>query len=242
MSQCIALIGAGPSLDYCTAEILTLHERGAVFLVADSVAAGFQKLYPQIAIVVFTVELRRHNYLQRLSTRGIHPIQVMAYQRAAARNLPRGKNVITMRFKLLGEDSDFPALYSPGTVLGVMLSYAVAASGSIEHPQPLAEIHILGADFAYIDNQVYSRSILPHAPERTRLTTHETWQYEMALKKTGGVVMKHGHAIRTAFELMQARENMRAYLTRVPATVQIIEYSPLGLDTARVAKRVPQHP
>jgi len=120
-----ALIGAGPSLDYCAAEILSLHKRGAAFLVADSVAVGFQKLYPQIAIVVFTVELRRHRYLQRLGTRGIHPVQVMAYQRAAARNQPRGKNVITMRFKLLGEDGDLPALYSPGTVLGVMLSYAV---------------------------------------------------------------------------------------------------------------------
>lgn len=225
-SDLVALIGAGPSLDYCRADIESLAARGAKFLISDSVAAAFLKVFPQIAATVFTVELRRHLYLARVSR--IAKYSVMAYHRAAARNL---RNIRAEKFKILGEEGDLPELYSPGTVLGVMLSAAVRIA---------KEIHIFGADFSYIDNQVHSRFIDPHAPQVHRLASREHWQYEMALKKSSGVILKNGYGIRTSFELMQARENMRGFLAKIPGDIRVIEYSPIGFDSDQVERRVPE--
>lgn len=227
------LVGAGPSLDYARSEILSLIGQGARFLVSDSVAAAFVKLYPAADVTIFTVELRRHPYLSRIGKNGISPLAVMAYAKAHARNLRLPARAVLTRFKLAGEPGDMPELYSPGTVLGVMLSYAVTQMS------PPGEILILGADFCYIDQQIYSRFVLPHAPPTNRLNTHENWQLVATFKKTGGVLMKNGFAIRTAFELMQARENMRALIEKLPASVSVAEYSPVGFESPRVAKRVP---
>lgn len=227
----IALIGAGPSLDYCDAEIARLVADGAHFVVSDSMAAAFLARWPGVSAVVFTVEMRRHAYLLRVR----QPATVYAYQKAHERNLRLNERSSLRRFRLLGEDGDLPALYSPGTVLGTMLSYAVAAlheSGGT--------IHTFGADFFYLDNQVYARYIEPHVPSMNRLATRENWQYEMALRRSSGIAVKSGFAIRTAFELMQARENMRHFLAQVPQKIQVIEYSPLGFDLPRVEKRVPR--
>lgn len=225
-SDLFAIVGAGPSLDFCRAEIESLAARGAKFLVSDSVAAALLKAFPGIDATVFTVELRRHLYLARISR--LAKYTVMAYHRAAARNL---RNIEADKFKILGEEGDLPELYSPGTVLGVMLSAAVKMA---------KEIHIFGADFSYIDNQVYSRFIDPHAPQVNRLSSRERWQYEMALKKSTGVILKNGYAIRTSFELMQARENMRGFLAQLPKEIRIMEYSPIGFDSERVEKRIPK--
>ena len=229
----MALIGAGPSLDYARGEIERLAAAGAVFLVSDSVAAAFLKLYPRARVTVFTVELRRHAYLLRLAGNAGNPTHVMAYQKAHERNLRGAVDGHITRFKIAGEPGDLPELYSPGTVLGVMLAYAV------QNVAPQGEIHLIGADFCYIDNQVYSRFILPHAPATHRLATYETWQLEMAFKKTSGFITRGGFAIRTGFELMQARENMREMLKKIPADLHFVEYSPVGFDLDRVEKRVP---
>lgn len=218
----IAVIGAGPSLDYCELEIANLISQGAKFLVADSIAAGLLRKYPRIDALVFTVEIRRHLYIQRAAG-----ASVMAYNKANLRNL-RAKNI--SRFKISGEEGDLPELHSPGTVLGVMLSYATRVA---------REIYFFGADFSYIDNQVYSRFIDPHVPQMNRLATRENWQLEMVFKKTSGAIMKNGFAIRTSFELMQSRENMRDLMVQAPNTLRFFEYSPVGFDSARVAKRIP---
>lgn len=229
----IALIGAGPSLDYARGEIERLAVADAVFLVSDSVAAAFVKLYPRARVTVFTVELRRHAYLTRINRNEGNPTQVMAYQKAHNLNLRGAAAGHVTRFKIAGEPGDLPELYSPGTVLGVMLTYA------IQNISPQGEIHLIGADFCYIDNQVYSRFILPHAPATHRLATYETWQLEMAFKKTGGFITRGGFAIRTGFELMQARENMREMLKEIPVDLHFVEYSPVGFDSDRVEKRIP---
>lgn len=143
-------------------------------------------------------------------------------------------------FQLLGEAGALPALYSPGTVLGTMLAYAANAVAKSEGG---GELHLFGADFFYVDNQVYSRYIDPHVPEMHRLKSRELWQYEMALKKSSAVLARSGFAIRTSLEFFQARENMRAYVANLPEQIRIIEYSPLGLDCPRVEKRIPRgHP
>lgn len=226
-----AIVGAGPSLDYAHAAITRLAGDGAHFLLSDSVAAAFLRLYPKIRATVFTVELRRHLYLARISR--MSSFAILAYAGAHDRNLRGSPALGVTRFKLRGESGNLTELYSPGTVLGVMLSYAVT------HSAAAGEIHLIGADFTFIDNQIYARFIEPHAPATNRLRTREQWQYEMALKKTGGILMKSGMAIRTSFELMQARENMRGFLQTLPQTLRFIEYSPIGLDTERVEKRVP---
>ncbi len=238
-----AVVGAGPSLDYVRAAIENLAGAGAHFLISDSVAAAFLRLYPKIQATVFTVELRRHLYLARI--RGISSFAVMAYEKVPAPNLRFTTKRTVARFKLRGESGNLPELYSPGTVLGVMLSYAV--NEILHGGKPAAqsqsgskgEIHILGADFSYIDNQIYARFIDPHVPPMHRLQTRETWQYEMALKKTGGILMKAGMAIRTSFELMQSRENMRGWFATLPAGIRLLEYSPIGFESDRVEKRMP---
>ncbi|MBN8220502.1 MAG: hypothetical protein J0L53_06235 [Spirochaetes bacterium] len=226
-----AVVGAGPSLDYSRMVITNLIAAGAHFLLSDSIAAAFLRLYPHSRTTVFTVELRRHAYLTRICR--ISRFDVLAYAKAHERNLRVGPACRVTRFKLRGESGDFIELYSPGTVLGVMLSYAVT------NARPEAEIHVIGGDFTFIDNQVYARFIDPHAPQVDRLRTREHWQYEMALKKTGGLVMKSGIAVRTSFELMQARENMRAFVDALPPSMRVIEYSPIGFETERIEKRLP---
>lgn len=225
-----ALIGAGPSLDYCTKVIGDLAAEGCQFLLSDSVAAAFLRRWPSIDAVVFTVELRRHPYLLRLS----QPVPIYAYHRANSRNLGLSRARPIRFFKLRGEPGDYPALYSPGTVLGTMLAFAAAGLGD-----NLGEIHILGADLFYIDDQVYSRYIDTHVPLTSRIVSRELWQYEMVLKKSSGILGKSGFAIRTSFEFLQARKNMCAFISQLPGNVHVFEYSPLGLSCARIEKRIP---
>jgi len=226
MASLIAIIGAGPSLDYAEHELWDLLRRGATFLISDSVAAAFARKFSPRDVLVFTVEMRRHLYLTRLA----HAHDIWAYHKAPAQNL-RAHRV--NRFKIRGETEPLPELYSPGTVLGTMLSYAIR-DGAME-------IHIFGADFCYVENQVYARFIDPHAPAMNRLRSRELWQLEMTYKKTGGVLMKNDLPIRTSFELMQARENMRGFIDQLPERIRLIEYSPIGFDSERVQKQVPRN-
>ncbi|MCS6972613.1 MAG: hypothetical protein NZL89_06265, partial [Leptospiraceae bacterium] len=115
-----AIVGAGPSLDLCAAEIAQLKTRGAQFLLSDSIACGFLRIWPDIKATVFTVESRRHFYLSRIG----QAIDLVAYQHCHPRNLRlKPQSQITF-FRLHGEAGDLPELFSPGTVLGVMLSAA----------------------------------------------------------------------------------------------------------------------
>lgn len=158
-----------------------------------------------------------------------------AYRGANPRNLRLRHGSTITHFKLHGEAGDFIALYSPGTVLGTMLAYAVNAVA-----ENGGELHLLGADFFYLENQVYCRYIDPHIPAMHRLASRELWQYEMTLKKSAVVLLQSGFAIKTSFELAQARENMRAYIATLPEKIRIVEYSPLGLSCPRVEKRLPE--
>lgn len=225
-----ALVGAGPSLDYCGGVIADLAASGCRFLVSDSVAAGFLRQWPAVEAAIFTVELRRHPYLMRLA----RDVPVYAYHKANTRNLRLQQAGRLRWFKLLGEQGDFPSLYSPGTVLGTMLAFAASDIAQAE-----GEIHILGADLFYIDDQVYSRYIDPHVPLTHRLLSRELWQYEMVLKRSSGILAKSGFAIRSSFEFLQARENMRSFIGKLPQNIRLVEYSPLGLDCERVEKRIP---
>ncbi len=226
------LIGAGPSLNYCDAELAHLSSRGAHFLLSDSVAAAVLRRFKPKAATVFTVELRRHAYLSRIDSSAVY--DVVAYKASHARNLRFTASRIVSRFKLLGEAGEEAELYSPGTVLGTMFSFAVTAL-----PAATGEIHLFGADFSYIDNQVYSRYIGPHMPPFHRLASQEKWQLEMAFKKSSAAILRGGHAIRTSYELAESRKNISGFAAKLPATITVFDYSPIGLDTAAVHKVVP---
>lgn len=230
-----ALIGAGPSLDYCEHEISDLIIRGAHFFVSDSVAAGFLRRWRPSLASVFTVESRRHFYLVRIDSS--IEFSLLAYRGANSRNLRVPDSCIVSQFQIQGESGSLPMLYSPGTVLGVMLSCATELSIG----RPDREIHIFGADFCYLENQVYCRLIDHHAPQGNRLLTREQWQYDLALKKSSEVWLRGGYAIRTSFEFARTRENLRAYIELQPEIIRYIEYSPLGLETARAEKRIPRN-
>jgi len=229
-----ALIGAGPSLDYCATEIQELIRRGAHFFISDSVAAAFLRRWRPARARVFTVELRRHFYLTRINRDS--EFVILAYSRANPRNLHVSGSRVVSQFRLHGESGDLPALISPGTVLGVMLSCATQVNIDSRN----REIHLLGADLCYLENQVYSRYIDDHCPASNRLISREHWQYEMVLKKSTQHFIRAGLAIRTSFEFMQTRENMRQFVEVQAATVRYVEYSPLGLDTTGVEKQVPR--
>jgi hypothetical protein len=231
-SDLFALIGAGPSLNYCDAELADLASRGAHFLVSDSAAAAVLRRFTPKAATVFTVELRRHAYLSRIDSSAV--FDVLAYKASHARNLRFSAPRIVSRFKLLGEGGEEQELYSPGTVLGTMFSFAVTSL-----PAATGEIHLLGADFSYIDNQVYSRYIAPHMPPFHRLASQEKWQFEMALKKSSAAIVLNGHAIRTSFELAESRKNLSAFAAKLPATIALFDYSPLGIDAPTVRKAIP---
>ncbi len=227
-----ALIGAGPSLNYCDAELADLSARGAHFLISDSTAAAVLHRFSPKFATVFTVERRRHAYLSRIDRSAVFDVQ--AYQASHPRNLRFTAERQVSHFRLLGEEGTGRELYSPGTVLGTMFSFAVT-----ELPSAEGEIHILGADFAYIDNQVYARCIAPHSPRFNRLHTQELWQFEMVLRKSSAVVVRAGHAIRTSYELAEARQNLSAFASKLPASIVIYDYSPLGIDAPGVHKVVP---
>lgn len=233
-TQLVVLVGAGPSLDLCIEDINALASQGALFCVADSVAVAFQKKNPQTPFCVFTVESRRHTYLLQLKKNPEAPVTLWAYHNANARNFTGSHQGYSIqKFKLLGEEGRLPALYSPGTVFGVMLAFAV------ERIAAQGEIHLMGADFSFLDQRVYARFLEPHMPLMTRLFTRETWQLEMVFKKTSQVILKHGVVVRTSFEFLNARANIRTFFERVRQGVRLVEYSPVGVDTARVEKRVP---
>ena len=228
-----ALIGAGPSLDYCSTEIQHLISRRAHFFISDSVAAGFLKLWRPERASIFTVEARRHTYLNRIG----HGADcfILAYQGSNPRNLRFTTDRVVSHFRLTGEAGNLPALYSPGTVFGTMLSCAVALSAE----NAASEIHLLGADLFYLDNQVYSRLIDSHTPHVNRLQSRELWQYEIVLKRSTELIARSGFGIRTSFEFLRARQNMRDYAQQISANIHLIEYSPLGIDSPRVEKRIP---
>ncbi|MBV6494021.1 MAG: hypothetical protein LDLANPLL_02047 [Turneriella sp.] len=228
-----AIVGAGPSLDLCKNEINSLIKRGAIFLVSDSVSAAFSKYFPLAEIKIFTVEMRRHLYLVRLPNAAKKNTKVFAYNSSTRRNLTGINPTNIEYFCLQGENGNLPALYSPGTVLGVMLSYA------LQRILPQGEIHLMGADFSYLDQRVYTRFIIPHAPLTSRLFTYELWQLEMVFKKTSQVLVKQGIAVRTSFEFLAARENIRRFVERVREDVHLVEYSPVGIGLPCVEKRIP---
>lgn len=231
-SDLFVLIGAGPSLNYCDAELAGLASRGAHFLVSDSAAAALLRRFRPRAATVFTVELRRHAYLSRINSSAV--FDVLAYKATHALNLRFTAARIVSRFKLLGEAGEEPELYSPGTVLGTMFSFAVTSL-----PAATGEIHLFGADFSYIDNQVYSRYIEPHMPLFHRLASQENWQLEMAFKKTSAAIMRSGQAIRTSFELAESRKNLSAFAAKLPSTISVLDYSPVGIEAAVVHKVIP---
>ena len=231
-SDLFAIVGAGPSLNYCGAELADLRDRGAHFLISDSVAAAVLRHFRPKTATVFTVELRRHAYLSRIDSSAV--FDVLAYKATHVRNLRFTARRIVSRFKLLGEAGHEPELYSPGTVFGTMFSFAVTAL-----PAATGELHLFGADFSYIDNQVYSRYIEPHAPLFHRLVRQEKWQLEMVFKKTSAAIVRNGQAIRTSFELSESRKNLSAFAAKLPDTIALFDYSPLGIDAPTVRKVVP---
>jgi hypothetical protein len=228
-----ALIGAGPSLDFCDNEVRDLLRRGAHFFISDSIAAGFLRRWRPPRATVFTVENRRHLYLHRID--GDAEFSVLAYHGANTRNLRFTKSRVVSQFQISGESGTLPVLHSPGTVFGVMLSCAAM----VKIDAATREIHLLGADLSYIDNQVYCRYIDNHTPMGHRLLSREHWQYELALKKSSMVAVRTGYAIRTSFELAQSRSNLVQFVESLPNNILFVEYSPLGLDSPNVEKRVP---
>jgi len=232
--QKVAIIGAGPSLDYCFSELRALAHEGALFLISDSIAVGLirvLKLEPQQTII-FTVEKRRHGYLLR--DHKLKNFQIAAYAQCDQRNLPNGK---ILRFTLAHEkNTDEIILHSPGTVAGVMLSFAKSKMRGAR------ELYLFGCDFSYPENQVYSRLVTPHwRCNDHRLFNNITHQYLATLRKSSALQIVNGYAIKSTFEFMQSAENWKSLLDQFSPRVALYDYSPLGIRHERVQKLSPNY-
>ncbi len=227
------IVASGPSLDWCTSEIYELQKQGALFLLADSVARGFIERHSQSRRIIFSVENRPHGYLKPL-----YKEKLACYVGVNEQNIS-GSNEL-FRFHLRGEQppQNSTELISPGTVVGCILAAFFYFYMRLE-PLGRPPLYLLGLDLAYPENQLYSRLVkLNRAFDR--LSSRELLEYEITLKKGSGLYPAGRHAIKTAAELVTARQNMQTLLDSVNFDLSIIDYSPLGLQHSLIEKRMPQ--
>jgi len=235
----VVVVGAGPSLDYCHHEIKENFDTNALFFLTDIVAANFIRHYPQSRRLIFSVEHRLHGYLKSLKNE-----EIAFYTGANRANLPTIENRL-FRFhfdfdekKSAYMSSHSTRLVSPGTVAGAALAAALYLA---KESQNRVEIDLLGIDFAYPEERVYSR--LAYRPVQSSYwNRRESREYEAILARSSRVWLKNGFAIPTSEEFFRAKENFETLLLSIPGStlegVQVNDFSPLGLG-AGVMKKIP---
>ena len=236
----VVLVGAGPSLDYCTHEIEEALEKGALFFLTDIVARQFVHRYPSSHRVIFSVENRRHDYLQSL-----YDEDLAFYAEAGRYNLPRCSNRVYL-FHFDFDQKNLPqladvstCLVSPGTVAGAALSAALYLA---RLNAKMREIRLLGLDFSYPEERVYARMAASDRFPGNYWRRREVHEWEAAAMRGSRFQVVGGYVIRTSEEFYRSKENFEILLGSIEGSsiegITIIDYSPLGLSR-HVIKKIP---
>ncbi|MDH5719898.1 MAG: hypothetical protein OEZ13_04665 [Spirochaetia bacterium] len=231
------IIGAGPSLDFCEKEITELAEKETTFLLSDSVASSFIKIYPNTKRIIFTVEARYHLYLKTLKKESI-----AFYIHANKRNLSEEETAIYLFqfvYDLKKSDLKTTVLVSPGTVAGAMLSWALYSAKNLKF-KSTPEIYLLGVDLAYADNMIYSRLFSAKYEAFNLFFNRETHEYIASLKKSSYAYLINGFPVRTSDEFYKTKKNIEKLIDTINFPLRIYDYSPLGIVSAKVEKRAPK--
>lgn len=218
--QEIALVGAGPSLDLWYWQLQQLKEK-ALFFIVDIVASGFFKKFgiPKHCLV-FSVEKKRHLYLQNLSKN----IPLAVYSGINWRNIPQENPVYV--FSLVGEKSPFLALVSPGTVMGLAFAYSLY----LFQKQGGGILHSFGLDYCFKDFQVYSRLVHYKSLNTNRYQTFEQQELFRYYRRGDVFFTKNGLILRTSREFWQSRKNLEKLLETVNFPLKIFNYSSWGFS------------
>ena len=231
------LIGAGPSLDLCLQEIEECLKNNFVFLISDSVAVSFLKRFPESKRIIFTVENRYHSYLKRLENENI-----AVYINYNERNIPRNKknNIFGFQFVFDAPEKhkNMIRLISAGTVAGAMFSWVLYAAKILKFDNK-PELTLLGTDLAYIDGMVYSKFFLSKHHDSSCFLNRETHEYLASLKKSSYAWVKHDQIIKTSEEFYQTKKNLEKIIDTINFPLNIYDYSPLGINSAKVEKKIP---
>lgn len=244
------VVGAGPSLDLCEEDILQFIEKKVIFILSDVIALYFIQKFPQSKRLVITVEKRSHVYLKQLQNE-----HIFFYHGVRRDNLPQ-KNFLYpfyLSHEHVAQISSLPKpmqkklfhLVSPGTVGGLSLSLAFFLL--LYHPKVKPrekktnvekKVFCMGLDFSYPDVRVFSRYANIFLPT-TRFYSRESYELITVFKKTSTFDMKMGQVIRGSAEFGLAAENCARLIESLPPQVQVEDFSPLGINSVRIKKRVP---
>jgi len=227
----IAVIGGGPSLDFCMPEIASLAHDDTLFLLTDIVSENFIKMFPGSSRMVFTVEPRRHNYLGAMVNE-----QIAFHCGARKRNFNQRENSCYMfHFDF---DSAVPAnsfaMKSPGTVAGAIIYWALQVA---RQNGDAAQILLFGVDLSYIDNQVYNR-LCKFSFHQNYWNNRETREWAAILQRTADIEFKEGYLVRSSREFSLTKENLGILLENYKYT-RLFDYSPMGISAKYVKKRIP---
>lgn len=236
----VVIAGAGPSLDYCRHEIKENIAADSLFFLTDIIAANFIRLYPKARRIIFTVECRLHAYLKSLQNE-----EIAFYTGASRANLPVSiKDLYLFHFDFDEKDSGFLSgvstrLVSPGTVSGAALAAALYLA---KKGRRLTEIDLLGVDFSYPEERIYSRMAYRPGEESPYFNRRENREYHSMVARGSRLWLKQGFGIVTSEEFFRAKKNFETLLLSIPGSaldsLLINDFSPLGLS-AGVCKKIP---
>ncbi|MES0488787.1 MAG: hypothetical protein ABUK01_02275 [Leptospirales bacterium] len=235
-SDHVVILGAGPSLNYAQQMIENFCKNKALFLVPDILAKAFIKKYPTSRRIIFTLENRRHPYLQ-----GISNEKIAVYCKANRQNIPKSSNSMYLFHfdfdkKFDKNSGESTQIVSPGTVTGAAFAWTIKTLYK-EYIQNLEFIHVhtMGIDLSYPDSQMYGR-LAQYPFINDYWKNRETLEWEKILVKTSHVIMKHGYLIRTCEEFLKTGKNLETMLNSVDSRLKLFDYSPLGIQHPLCAK------
>lgn len=245
------LVGAGPSLDLCEYEIKNAIQKDTLFVVTDAAAFSFRRQYPAARCLFISVENRPHEYLRFLKHE-----HIFFYHAARRDNLPLQSSynfspkVLQDALQKIAKQRNFfypfhlthekisalpcawqdksVALPSPGSVGGLGLSLILFL---LLKGKNLRDGHItlLGLDFSYPDNRVFSRYAHSFLAT-TRFDTRERREFITVLKKTSVFINKNAQLVRSSLELQKSAQNCYLLLRSLPSGCMVEDFSPLGIQ------------
>ena len=228
----LAIIGAGPSIDFCISDIEECINAGFIFFISHSMARAFISRFPLAKRIIFSVENTTHNYLKGLSG------EDLVLYIGSSHNLSRVQVNRIFYFHLPGDDASShksTLLKSPGTVLGIAMYFALYIQ---KMTGIFCKIFLFGADFSYPDNRIYSRFIQYSRPF-SRVYTREGHELFAVIRKSTHIRLKAGQKIRCSHEMVKTKENVESMLKSYDAPLALYDFSMLGLSEDVVEKVVP---
>lgn len=248
----IAVLGAGLSLDYSTAEIKNLVKENSFFVLSDRIAKPFISLFPKSKRAIVSVESRHHDYLKFLKNE-----KIFFYRFANAANLPslcepipfdikdpqKISQIYTHRVLSTKDTIDNALLLpSPGTVGGMSLAVGIFLVLNIFNLKERFPFYLFGLDFCYPSDFATSRFGVRHH-KNNRFYSLEKNQYEGVLQRFVGAFRLGEHWVRTSEEFYKARENSTMLVENTqknnPGRFQFIDYSIPGIESFAVQRKTP---